>query len=131
MRQLLFSPAAQEDLEVIYDYTFETWGIDQAGLYVRALHTVCCNLATGKIKGHTADTIRSGYFKKSSGSHMIFYRHQKPDIMVVRFLKRVSFSTQAFCVHFLVHPQFCQNGNYAKDYCKEPNGIIQPIGPTR
>ena len=41
MQQLLFSPAAQNDLESIYDYTFETWGVDQAEYYVRELHKVC------------------------------------------------------------------------------------------
>jgi len=87
MRQLLFSPAAQNDLEGIFDYTFETWGIVQAEYYVRELHEVCRHLALGKFKGRNVDFIRQGYFKKPVGSHFVFYRHPGLKTMeVVRIL---------------------------------------------
>ena len=87
MRKLLFSPTAQKDLEGIYDYTFETWGIAQAEHYVRELHKTCNDLATGNIKGRNADFIRPGYFKKPCGSYFIFYRNPNPETLeVVRIL---------------------------------------------
>ena len=87
MRKLIFSPAAIIDLDNIYDYTFETWGLDQAESYVRELHAVCHDMAAGKIKGRIADVIRRGYFRKSCGLHIIFYRNPNPKTMeVVRIL---------------------------------------------
>ena len=87
MRQLLFSPAALNDLSGIYDYTFETWGIAQAEHYVRELNEVCVKLASGDSHGRASSFIRPGYFKKLVGSHIIFYRRQNPDTMqVVRIL---------------------------------------------
>jgi toxin ParE1/3/4 len=83
MRQLLFSPAALNDLDGIYDYTFETWGIDQAEHYVGEPNEACHDLATGNIKGRNVDFIRQGYFKKSVGSHFVFYRFSKPQTMEV------------------------------------------------
>lgn len=87
MPHLLFSPAAQIDLGGIYDYTLETWGIDQAEHYVRELHNTCHDLASGNGKGRNASHIRQGYFKQSYGSHFIFYRHPNPETMeVIRIL---------------------------------------------
>jgi len=87
MRQLLFSPAAQNDLTDIYDYTLETWGIEQAETYVRYLHKTCQDIASGNIKGLNVDYVRQGYFKKSIGSHFIFYRKPIPRIVeIVRIL---------------------------------------------
>jgi toxin ParE1/3/4 len=87
MPHLLFSPAAQNDLENIYDYTLETWGLNQAEHYLRNLHQVCNHLATQKTKGRNADFIRQGYFKKSVGAHFIFYRHpNQKTLEVVRIL---------------------------------------------
>jgi len=87
MQHLLFSPAAQSDLNGIYDYTFETWGLAQAEHYMRELHDTCHNLALGNCKGRNANHIRQGYFKKSYGLHFIFYRHLNPETMeVIRIL---------------------------------------------
>ncbi len=79
MRNLLFSPGAQIDLHGIYDFTIETWGLKQAEHYVRKLHETCHNLAMGILTGADASHIRQGYFKKSHGSHYIFYKHTDPN----------------------------------------------------
>ena len=87
MQQLLYTPAALNDLDSIYDYTFETWGLNQTEHYVRELHELCHNLAAGNTKGRSVDFIRQGYFKKPYGSHFIFYRKPNPKIMeVIRIL---------------------------------------------
>ncbi|MCH8240888.1 MAG: type II toxin-antitoxin system RelE/ParE family toxin [Proteobacteria bacterium] len=87
MKRLLFSPAAQDDIEKIYDYTLKIWGIIQAEHYVSDIRDTCRDLASGKREGSGASAIRPGYFKKTSGSHFIFYRLPKPGIMeVVRIL---------------------------------------------
>jgi len=87
MQQLLFSPAALDDLDGIYDYTFETWGLDQAEYYVRELHETCHDLASGNIKGRNVDFIRRGYFKKPYESHFVFYKYPNPKTLeVIRIL---------------------------------------------
>ena len=87
MRRLHYSPAAQNDLDIIYDYTLENWGIVRAEHYVRELHEACCELANGHIKGQSVDFVRQGYFKKFIGSHVVFYKYPTPHIMeVVRIL---------------------------------------------
>lgn len=42
-----FSPAAVADIGAIWDYTAETWGIDQADRYVDDIHGACVALAGG------------------------------------------------------------------------------------
>ncbi|MCP4185498.1 MAG: type II toxin-antitoxin system RelE/ParE family toxin [Hyphomicrobiales bacterium] len=78
MQQLLYSPTALNDIDSIYDYTFETWGLDQAEYYMRELHKACHGLAAGNTKGRSVGYIRQGYLKKPYGSHLIFYRHPNP-----------------------------------------------------
>lgn len=39
------SPAAERDLDVIFDYTVRQWGIDQAVSYIEALDAACSTLA--------------------------------------------------------------------------------------
>ncbi len=98
MPQLLFSPAALNDLDSIYDYTFETWGLNQAEHYVRELYQTCDNLAAGKAKGRNVDIIRHGYFKCAYGSHLIFYNFPNPETLeVVRILhQRMDIKTHLY-----------------------------------
>ena len=87
MMRLLFSPAAQNDIENIYDYTLQTWGADQAQSYIGQLRDACNGLQSGKLKGRDASDIRQGYLKRTCGSHLIFYRYRNSQILeVIRIL---------------------------------------------
>jgi toxin ParE1/3/4 len=98
MNRLVFSPAAQDDFEGIYDYTVEHWGADQAEHYVRELQSACNDLASGKRKGRDASYILPGYFKQPSGAHFIFYKLKKSSHMeVVRVLhQRMDIETHLY-----------------------------------
>lgn len=85
-RPLVFSPAAEADLEQIWRYTAETRNADQADQYVRRIHGSCIELATGRRKGRSLADIRAGYQKLSIGSHFIVYRIVGETIDVVRIL---------------------------------------------
>jgi toxin ParE1/3/4 len=75
MKGYILSPAARGDLDAIWSYTAEKWGIDQAARYVFDIRDACQPLASdGLKKGRSADNIRAGYRKFSVGSHFIFYR---------------------------------------------------------
>jgi toxin ParE1/3/4 len=83
----LLSPAAQADLEQIWDYTHDRWGVDQAEEYLSELqHAIERAVANPRI-GRTCDEIRPGYRKLAAGSHMLFYRVTAEDVIdVVRVL---------------------------------------------
>lgn len=83
----LLSPAAQADLEQIWDYTDAQWGVDQAEEYLRELQYAIERLAANPRIGRTCDEIRPGYRKLSVGAHTLFYRVTAEDIVdVVRVL---------------------------------------------
>ncbi|MEB3063197.1 type II toxin-antitoxin system RelE/ParE family toxin [[Mycobacterium] zoologicum] len=85
----LLSPAAQADLEQIWDYTHEQWGIDQADEYLREIQYAIARVAANPRIDRTCDEIRLGYRKLSVGSHALFYRLTAEDVVdVIRVLHR-------------------------------------------
>ena len=85
MKSLVFTPAAQVDIEVIWDYTVEHWGLEQADRYTDDIRDACYDLASGYRQGRPAD-VRHGYFKYLIGSHVIYFRDHTDRIEVVRIL---------------------------------------------
>jgi toxin ParE1/3/4 len=89
MTRHLLSPAAQADLDGIWDYTARVWGESQAERYVLAIRAACEALATGKRRGRPIDGIRPGYRKLAVGSHHLYYRVTDQGLIdVVRILHR-------------------------------------------
>ncbi|CAM3590039.1 type II toxin-antitoxin system RelE/ParE family toxin [Smaragdicoccus niigatensis] len=87
MSNYVLSPAAQADLEGIWEYTAQQWSLDQAEQYVRLLQRVIERAAAAPGIGRRCDEIRSGYFKLAAGAHVFFYRIANDGVMdVVRIL---------------------------------------------
>ncbi len=83
----LLSPAAHADLERIWDYTRDRWGVDQTEEYLRELQHAIERVAANPRIGRACDEIRPGYRKLAAGSHTLFYRVTAEDIIdVVRVL---------------------------------------------
>ena len=82
---LTFSPAAVADIGAIWDYTAETWGMDQADRYVDDIRSSCVALAGGERAGRRVD-VRDGCLKYPVGRHLIFFRQDGPGIVVIRVL---------------------------------------------
>lgn len=83
----LLSPAAQADLEQIWDYTRGHWGVDQAEEYLRQLQRGIERVAANPRIGRACDEIRPGYRKLTAGAHTLFYRMNTEDVIdVVRVL---------------------------------------------
>ena len=82
----VLSPRAQADLDDIWDYTAERWGLDQAETYTRRLWKSIQALADTPSLGRECDEARAGYRQYPSGSHILFYRLMKDHIEVVRIL---------------------------------------------
>ncbi len=74
MSQYLLSPAAQSDLEQIWDYTRGRWGVDQAEEYLRELQRAIERAAANPRIGRACDEIRPGYRKHAAGSRTLFYQ---------------------------------------------------------
>jgi toxin ParE1/3/4 len=84
--RFVLSPRAEFDLDEIWDYTADRWGLDQAERYTRALWQRIEAIAAKPAMGQDCSDIRAGYWKIPSGSHVLFYRLTADGIDVVRIL---------------------------------------------
>jgi toxin ParE1/3/4 len=84
--RFVLKPRAQADLDEIWDYTVDRWGIDQAESYTRQLSKHIQAVAENPSLGHECEEVRAGYRQYPSGSHVLFYRLIDRGIEVVRIL---------------------------------------------
>jgi toxin ParE1/3/4 len=89
VKRYVLSRAAEADLGSIWDYTAETWSMQQAERYLLGIGDALEALASGTRTGKSAEDVRSGYAALAVGSHLIFYRRIENDVIhVVRILHR-------------------------------------------
>lgn len=67
------APRAKRDLDDIWTFTEQTWGVAQAERYIRDIRDACEDLAAGRRCGRDVDHIRPGYMMLAVGAHFIFY----------------------------------------------------------
>jgi toxin ParE1/3/4 len=65
---------AVEDLNLIWEYTFETWSEEQADSYYQMLIRVCEDLAGNSRVGKSYHSLLPGLFGFIAQKHIIFYR---------------------------------------------------------
>jgi toxin ParE1/3/4 len=82
------SEEADNDLENIFDYTANEWGVAQAFVYVTAFDVIFENLSANPEPGHERNEIREGLRSFVKESHVIFYRILKDHIRIVRILHK-------------------------------------------
>ena len=83
----VLTPAAQRDLDSIWDYTAEHWNPRQANDYIRQIHAALENLLEGRSRARAADEAGPAYSKYAVGSHVLFLRpHSTAAFEVVRIL---------------------------------------------
>ena len=80
------SPAATRDLEAIWLYTLERWGLEQANSYTDELVATFNELANNPQLSTPADYIRKTYRRRRSGRHAIYFRITEYGIAVIRVL---------------------------------------------
>ena len=80
------TPAAERDLESIWTYTVQQWGLDQANRYIDFLTATFATLAEAPETAPACDAIRPGYRRHSAERHMIYFRVADYGIVVVRIL---------------------------------------------
>lgn len=86
MARYALSPAAQGDLESIWDYSLRHWGEAQAETYTRSIQAACEALAKGTLVSRSAEATRAGYRKVAVGSHVMFFRMQEDVVEIMRIL---------------------------------------------
>jgi toxin ParE1/3/4 len=88
MTHLEFTPRARRDVEEIWEYSFEHFGVDKAEAYVRDIQRAAVTVMEDPRRGLACDEIRSGYRKFSVGSHIFFFKASATRVVIVRILHR-------------------------------------------
>jgi toxin ParE1/3/4 len=86
MAEYRLSPAAEHDLEGIWTYTQNEWGIEQAELYIELLTAAFQMMAESPKSAPTCDHIREGYRRRNVERHMIYFRIADYGIAIIRIL---------------------------------------------
>ena len=86
MPEIALRPKALDDLDGIWQYTEETWGVEQAERYLRALNGTFEALAEKPELGRIYDEVYEGLRVYPSGRHLIFFLATNEGIDVVRVL---------------------------------------------
>ena len=74
---------AVADLEAIWVYTVEQWGIEQAERYLQGLFDCFGELAVNPMLGRERDDVKAGYRSFPHGRHMVFYLMASGSIEVI------------------------------------------------
>jgi toxin ParE1/3/4 len=78
--------AADQDFETIFEFGFDTFGVDQALSYQNGMTQRFAKLAEQPKLYPAVDHIRTGYRRSVYGSHSIYYRMDSQGIVIVRIL---------------------------------------------
>ncbi len=87
------TPEAKSDMEAIWLYTLEEWGLEQANRYTDELTEVFSQLVENPKTATSCDHIRNGYRLRKFGRHVIYFQLTDYGIAVVRVLHDRMLST--------------------------------------
>lgn len=84
----IISNEAENDLENIWLYTFQTWSVNQADGYLNSIVEHIQYIANNPNSGKDYGKIRKGYFRSKIKSHYIFYKIDKRNkvVKIIRIL---------------------------------------------
>ena len=74
---------AQADLESIWVYSYQEWGVEQADQYIRSLLSRFTWLSENPRLGKQRTEIKAGYFCFPEGMHLIFYKITQNGIDII------------------------------------------------
>lgn len=86
MANYYFSNKAIEDLSNIWNYTFNFWSEQQADKYYGLLIDTCKLIAEKPVIGKPYEEIDLGILGFRIGKHIIFYKSENSNIVVLRIL---------------------------------------------
>ncbi len=89
MKSFELTKEAKEDLRIIARFTEKRWGRDQRFLYIKQFDDVFYLLSKNPSLGKYCEYIKKGYRKFPQSSHIIFYREdEKNKIIIIRILHK-------------------------------------------
>ena len=74
---------AEDDLERIWLYTNDEWGVEQADKYIRLLISRFTWISENPLLGKKRDDVKPGYYCFPEGMHLIFYMVTKTGINII------------------------------------------------
>ncbi len=74
---------AQDDLESIWLYSYQEWGVEQADKYIRSLLSRFSWLSENPQLGKQRAGIKPGYYCFPEGMHLIFYKITQDQIDII------------------------------------------------
>ena len=86
MKSVRLTPAAQQDLSSIWDFTQVRRDEGQAEIYISEMRAAIERIAGAPHRGRDCDDIREGYRRYSIGSHLVFYIERTESVDVIRIL---------------------------------------------
>lgn len=86
MKTVVYTPEALADIESIWDYTSDRWGLEQARAYDRKLEQRILGLATGRTASRSGGHIVPGLRRPIAGHHVVYYREDAVRIAIIRVL---------------------------------------------
>ncbi len=86
MAEVRLSPAAEDDLDGIFDYTVQQWGLEQAVHYTQLIEQTCTALAEARLPAQDMSHVRPGYWRYRVERHAIYFRVEPYGIAVIRIL---------------------------------------------
>ena len=87
MAKVILRQKAIDDLNDIWDYTFEKWSAKQADKYYAIIKLSCNGIGQNPDIGKEYDGIKKNLLGLKSGKHIIFYQSLSEDkIVVIRIL---------------------------------------------
>jgi toxin ParE1/3/4 len=86
IKYYLLSEAADQDLELIFEYSANTFVVIRAAEYLQAFESLFQSLVINNSLGQNRDEIRKGLRSIRKESHIVFYRLKDQNIIIVRVL---------------------------------------------
>jgi toxin ParE1/3/4 len=86
MRSVSIADQVEDDLDDIYTYSIENWGIKRAREYLMALRTAMYALRDPSILGHKHPDLPKYYRVYSVKSHLLVYTQNTESVTILRIL---------------------------------------------
>jgi toxin ParE1/3/4 len=86
MAEYRLTPAAQQDLDDIFEHSIAEWGLSIALSYTEDLEAAFVMLADAPQRGRSCETIRPGDRRLGVGSHVVYYKATGYGVAVTRIL---------------------------------------------
>jgi len=86
--EITLAAAAAHDLDAIFDYGAEHWGVEQAAAYVASFADCFALLADFPLIGTARPDVEAGIRSTPHGSHIVYFSSDPRRVVIERILHR-------------------------------------------